>query len=343
MVGGVRQHSRSRALLLTSARKYGNLEANNEHDAIWGSIEYGISDPTAIPSMVGSRTPAVAMNEYLAGSGQHSERMDRLMRPVYGFGDEARLIIQDERGTWGALALFRGTGDAPFAHDDADFLVSVADSLARGVRAGILARLAPAADLVPVADGPAVVIVNKADEITQISLGAQERLASFGTTPQAGDPMCFVNGVVAAARRVSVGEADQLPRVRVRAENGTWVVLHASPLHNAHGATGDVVVIEEARPPEIVSIVVQAFALTPRERDVTRLVLQGLETKEMATTLHLSAYTVQDHLKAIFDKAGVRSRRELISRIYFDQYVPRIGDAVGGDGWFAGAGRSGAE
>ncbi len=324
-------------LMLTSARKYGALSAANEHDALFGTIEYGTDDATSFRSLAMRARPSVGLHEATAGVLERSERMSRLMGPLYGFGDEARLLFRDASGAWGCLAVFRGTDDNRFSAAEVDFLGTLSAAFARGIRAGILARLAADSAARAVTSGPAVVIVDRDDEIRQISVGAEERLDQLRGDVHRGDPLSLVTSLVAAARRIPGRSAAELPRARVRTESGVWLLLHASPLAGGDGAAGDVVVtIEEARPPEIVALVVAAFGLTPREREVTMLVLQGVDTKEIAATLHVSAYTVQDHLKSVFDKAGVRSRRELIARVYFDQYVPRMGAEVMPSGWFAG-------
>ena len=58
----------------------------------------------------------------------------------------------------------------------------------------------------------------------------------------------------------------------------------------------------------------EGAALTPRERDVLRLVAQGLGNKEIAAELDLSAHTVKYHLASVLAKLGVRSRTEAVSR-----------------------------
>jgi DNA-binding NarL/FixJ family response regulator len=83
------------------------------------------------------------------------------------------------------------------------------------------------------------------------------------------------------------------------------------------------VIIQPAPHLEILPILELAYGLTARERQVSQLCLRGLATKEIAETLRVSQYTVQDHLKAIFDKTGARSRGELVGRIFLEHYVPR--------------------
>jgi DNA-binding CsgD family transcriptional regulator len=324
--------------LLTSARKLGHLREVNSHDHEFGLIEYGTVEPTAFTELAAADVPAAGVQLLHRASGGASGRLEEFMRPHFGFGDEARVIFREGGQAWGAMALFRGEGDTAFDADDVAFLASLSTQFARGVRTGLLARVAEVPAGVGPA-GPAVIIVGRDDQVLQLSAGAEQRLRllSHGELASASDPMSPVSALVGAARRYARGELPHPPRSRVRSRDGMWFVLHASPLSGAGERAGEVVVtIEEARPPEIVALVVAAFGLTPRERDVTQLVLQGVDTKEIAATLHLSAYTVQDHLKSVFEKADVRSRRELIARVYFDQYVPRMGAALSPSGWFAG-------
>jgi DNA-binding NarL/FixJ family response regulator len=322
-------------LIATSARKYGCLRDRNEGDQEWGLIEYGAVEPTAFAELARSGVVAAGVHGVTDGDVERSGRMREFMRPRFDFVDEARVVFRDGAQVWGGMALFRGAGDRPFDAAEIDFLASLTGCLARGVRGGLLARLTSAPPSLE-QPGPAVLIVGSDDRIVQVSPGAEQRLGELIAGRAAGDPMTPVLALVGAARAYARGESVVPPRSRVRTLTGTWLVLHASPLSGAADRAGDVVVtLEEARPPEIVALVVAAFGLTQRERDVTQLVLQGVDTKEIAATLHVSTYTVQDHLKAVFDKADVRSRRELISRIYFDQYVPRMGAELGPAGWFS--------
>jgi len=111
----------------------------------------------------------------------------------------------------------------------------------------------------------------------------------------------------------ALATSDRPPSVRVRATTGGWLNLHASRLQSASD-TRITVVLEPAQPQSTLGVLLGAYGLTARELNVARLVLHGDSTRMIASALHISTHTVQDHLKSVFDKVGVRSRRDLVGR-----------------------------
>ena len=51
--------------------------------------------------------------------------------------------------------------------------------------------------------------------------------------------------------------------------------------------------------------------LSPRQKEIARLVSYGKRNKLIASELGLHEQTVKNHLLAVFRKLGIRSRREL--------------------------------
>jgi DNA-binding CsgD family transcriptional regulator len=146
-----------------------------------------------------------------------------------------------------------------------------------------------------------------------------DELGGQGSIPR------VVASVASRARTVASGLQDdgRIAPARVRAESGRWLMVRACALGDAPGAPV-AVMIEPARPHELAPLVADACRLTAREREVTRLVAHGLPTNAIAARLCLSAWTVQDHLKAIFEKVGVATRGELVARLFFQQRVPAL-------------------
>lgn len=56
--------------------------------------------------------------------------------------------------------------------------------------------------------------------------------------------------------------------------------------------------------------------LTPREREILRLLAEGRNTKQVAAVLHISHVTARNHIQHIFEKLGVHSRAEAVSFVY---------------------------
>jgi len=59
--------------------------------------------------------------------------------------------------------------------------------------------------------------------------------------------------------------------------------------------------------------------LTPREREVARMVAGGYANKTIARVLEISSWTVGTHLRRIFLKLGVSSRTAMVTRLFEDE------------------------
>jgi DNA-binding CsgD family transcriptional regulator len=94
-----------------------------------------------------------------------------------------------------------------------------------------------------------------------------------------------------------------------------WVVLQASRLITGDDPDQMVVSVEPATTHDLVALLLMAFGVTARERDVCLEVLAGSSTAEIARHLFISPHTVHDHLKSLFEKVGVGSRGELVARL----------------------------
>lgn len=56
--------------------------------------------------------------------------------------------------------------------------------------------------------------------------------------------------------------------------------------------------------------------LSPREREIVRLVAEGIPNKGIAERLDISPWTVATHLRRVFIKLDVRSRAQMVACLY---------------------------
>ena len=66
---------------------------------------------------------------------------------------------------------------------------------------------------------------------------------------------------------------------------------------------------------QTVTLETSGYGFTPREKQVVDELLKGLSYKEIAHALGISSTTVNDHLKNVYRKIGVRTKAELMRKI----------------------------
>jgi DNA-binding CsgD family transcriptional regulator len=276
--------------------------------------EYGHDDVNAFSRLARGLRPVATASEATGGDLDRS-RLHREVGRAFGFhGDELRAAFTVGGSCWGVVSLGRRSPLPHFRQAEVSFIASVAGPIAEGLRRAVLIEaLEPAA---PPGGAPALVLVDAAGAVTAASPAARTWLEELALD----DGLAAERRAPAALRAIAARARDARPdaapaRARVRTPSGRWLVLHGCALEGAGAGGASAVVIEPARAPDVAPLIVAAYGLSAREREVARLVVLGATTAEVARALVISPYTVQDHLKAIFDKVGVRSRADLARRV----------------------------
>ena len=257
-------------------------------------------DVNTFPELVRAPGHVRSLDTATRSAWGESPRYRDIMRPA-GLGDELRAALVVGGNCWGYLCLHREDGALGFSAAEADVIRRVAPHIAHALRQAVLLHR-------PVQDGerrPGVVLLDERMELVASTPEADALLPLIGQG-SAHLPLPVSVYSVAAA----LATADRPPSLRVRAATGGWLTLHASQL-----GPQIAIVVEPAEPHSTFGLLLAAHGLTARELDVARHVLRGDSTRAIADTLHISAHTVQDHLKSVFDKVGVRSRRDLVGRL----------------------------
>jgi len=268
-------------------------------------------DLTSKPRLLAGERPSVALSAATGGDLARSRRWRECLGP-YGIGDELMTLCRDRHGCWGSVELMRDISDPPFDEDDQRLLAQLAPTLGALLRRSV-ATPAAAGPTVAEAIPPGTVIVNADLAVTSWTPSFRTWLSELPASapdPEALPPAAYE---IAARALAPTEDVVGLPnRVRIRGASGRWSAIEGAALEGAgHGHVA--ITIRAATDDEVFDVLCRVHDLTRRERQLTALVLHGLSTEQIARALHISPYTVKDHLKAIFDKTGIRSRRELIS------------------------------
>jgi DNA-binding CsgD family transcriptional regulator len=272
-------------------------------------LEYSGADFAAKHDVARRPRLASSLVAETGGDLARSPRWDEVLRPV-GIGDIAVVACRDMSGCWGWIEAYRDASDRPFSDDDLDLLAAAGPSMAVALRRSVCFVRRDASEP---PDPPGVLVLDR-----DLSPVSRTEAASrwIATLPMAdlfirwGMLPAVIYAAATLAREGDVSRA----HATLPVDHGRWVRIEAAPLDGDRD--GDIAVtIGAAAPGETFGVACRAHGLTARETQVVAALVAGAGTREVARALHLSDWTVQDHLKAVFAKLGVHSRREALARL----------------------------
>jgi DNA-binding CsgD family transcriptional regulator len=311
---------------------YGIAEGMGGEDDASGNVYldriYFEEDLPAMNEMLRRRRTVQLLSETTGGALERSMRYRELLRP-YGFGYELGGAFVDGN-LWGGMDLMREEGDPDFDGADTALVKRIAPYVGAGLKAAALRSRATTEQGSP--DVPGVLTLDRSGKIISHTPSAEHWLRDLEDL----DPHWRHENIPMAVRMVSGAlrhalapgsdnEHNLIPRVRIRGRSGRWLALYGSLTEPSGDRPGEtVIVIGPAKPEEVAWLTVAAYDLSPREKEVVGLLVRGFTNRQISSTLFISEHTVQRHLSNIFEKVGVRSRKNLLKRLYFENLLPSM-------------------
>lgn len=298
-------------LLFTAAAAEDPLAAVT---ALFLDNEFGRDDVNKFSALARAKNQVTSLDRATRGDRSASHRYREIMAAL-GLGDELRAALVAGQQCWGVLCLHREDCSLGFTGQELRLVQRIVPHFAEGLRRAVAVQGTVHADAESRA--PGIIVLDTNLSVVSISPEAQEWLAEITDfdSPRTRELPVAVYAAASGLRRLEqMPDPQALPSVRARTHSGQWLSIHATHLDGPAGRqTG--VVVEPASPPQLSSLILSAHGLTPAQMRVAALVLQGRSTRQMVSELHISPHTVQEHVTAVFDKIGVRSRRELATTL----------------------------
>jgi DNA-binding CsgD family transcriptional regulator len=284
---------------------------------VWFDPETGLPvdewfDSSSLPEISLDETDVTAFRQ-LAASGRSAASMssDR-GRGARGLGAELRSVYFGDSGMWCGYVMYRERGAPDFAGREVDLVASLNGEGPDLQRVRLRQDLSSDAG-----DGdPGLLLLDGQDAVEMANPAADAWLDELRARRR--HLPVVVSAVARRAREIASGDSGSAATARARTASGRWITVRGWVLQNGSEAR-TAITLEPARRPELAELLAEAYGLTARERRVSKLVAQGLPNAAIAARLYLSIYTVQDHLKAIFEKLGVSNRGQLVARLFLAQ------------------------
>ncbi len=268
-------------------------------------IESAGVDVNSFRDLATRPSPIARLSDAGPAAVEASDRFQDIWAPI-GVGHELRAAFSVANRCWAVAGMLRSADSPDFTDAEVDFLGRASSSIGAATRAALL-RIPRAGT--PDVNGPAVVILRADGSTMSVTPAAHDLLESTELASPTG--RLALKSLAGAVRHRAPSA-----RARLHDDEHGWLVLDASPLSGVDHERNVVVTITPASPRDVTSLLLDAHGLSAREQEVVAAVLSGLSTTDIAARLFISSNTVQDHLKAVFNKIGVHSRRELAA--YFN-------------------------